>query len=195
MGYLIPYLIFKKLWTRCLGCIYVVLFWFSFIIYWFIVPLKHLLHLQTIINLLWQHQLVAKRINCQFGRTRVDYLGHEISIQFLSVDPLKISAIQQWPAPRNVKQVRSFLGMAGYYRRFIHHYDAIVVPLTDLTRMVPFARTDDTQASFDTLNNKLNAAPVLALPDFTQEFQLETVASGQGIGAVLSNKRASSGIF
>jgi len=104
------------------------------------------------------------------------------------VDPLKISAIQQWPAPRNVKQVRSFIGLAGYYRRFIHHYTAIAGPLTDLLRMVPFAWIDSTQAAFDTLKNKLSTTPVLALPDFTQEFQLETDASGQGIGAVLSQK-------
>lgn len=149
---------------------------------------EHLLHLQTVLNLLRQHQLVAKRSKCQFGQTRVDYLGHVISIQGLSVDPLKISAIQQWPVPRNVKQVRSFLGLAGYYRRFIHHYAAIAGALTDLLRMVPFAWTDSTQAAFDTLKNKLSAAPVLALPDFTQQFQLETDASGQGIGAVLSQK-------
>ncbi|KAH0716239.1 hypothetical protein KY285_007584 [Solanum tuberosum] len=149
---------------------------------------EHLLHLQTVLDLLRQHQLVAKRSKCQFGQTTVDYLGHVISKQGLSVDPIKISAIREWPPPRNVKQVRSFLGLAGYYRRFIHHYAAIAGPLTDLLRMVPFAWTDATQAAFDTLKDKLSDAPVLALPNFTEEFQLETDASGQGIGAVLSQK-------
>lgn len=101
-----------------------------------------------------------------------------ISNQGLSVDPAKIAAIQQWPEPKTVKEVCSFLGLAGYYRRFIYHYASIAGPLTDLLRKDSFACITTTQAAFGTLKGKLSTTPVLALPDFSQEFQLETNASG-----------------
>lgn len=90
--------------------------------------------------------------------------------------------------PKNVKEVRSFLGLAGYYRRFIYHYVAIAGPLTDLLHKEAFAWTSTKQATFDTLKSKLSTTRVLSLSDFNQEFQLETNASGQGIGAVLSQQ-------
>lgn len=87
-----------------------------------------------------------------------------------------------------MKQVRSFLGLSRYYRRFIHHYAEIARPLTDLLRFVPFAWKNATQDAFDTLKDKLRDTPVLALHILTEGFQLETDASGQGIGAVFSQK-------
>lgn len=147
------------------------------------------MHLQIVLGLLRQHQLVAKRSKCQFCQTADDYLGYVISKHGLRVGPIMISAIREWPPPRNVKQVRSFLWFAGYYRRFIHHYAVIAGPLTDLLSFIPFAWTDATQVAFDTLKEKLSDVPVLALSNLTGEFQLVTDASGKGIGAVLSQKR------
>ena len=92
----------------------------------------HLIHLRSVLKLLRQHQLVAKRTKCLFGQHSIKYLGHMISKQGLSVDSSKIATILQWPQPKNVKEVCSFLGLAGYCRRFIHHYESIAQPLTDL---------------------------------------------------------------
>lgn len=111
-----------------------------------------------------------------------------ISKQGLSMDSTKIATIQQWPQPKNVKEFCSFLGLAGYCWRFIHHYASIARPLTDLLRKEPFRWNTSTQASFETLKAKLSTTLVLALPDFPQEFQLETDASGRGIGVVLYQK-------
>lgn len=85
----------------------------------------HLEQLELVLSLLRKHKLVAKLSKCLFGKTSVDYLGHVISAKGLSVDPAKIISIQQWPTPRVVKDIRSFLGLSGYYQRFIHHYAAI----------------------------------------------------------------------
>ncbi|XP_019237377.1 PREDICTED: uncharacterized protein LOC109217575 [Nicotiana attenuata] len=148
----------------------------------------HLEHLAVVLHLLCQHHLVAKRSKCLFGQTSVDYLGHIISAQGLSVDPAKIHAIQQWPPPHSIKEIRSFLGLAGYYRRFIHHYAAVAGPLSDLLRKDSFRWGEKEQQAFDTLKDKLGSTPVLTLPDFSQEFQVETDASGQGIGAILSQR-------
>lgn len=111
-----------------------------------------------------------------------------ISAEGLSVDPAKIQAILQWPIPKNVKEVRSFLGLAGYYRRFIRQYAAIVGPLTDLLRKKPFKWSEQAQQAFYTLKQALGSTPVLSLPDFSQEFHVETDASGSGIGVVLSQQ-------
>ena len=84
-----------------------------------------------------QHLLEAKRSKCLFGQSSVDYLGHIISAQGLAVNPDKIEVIQQWLPPKTVKEVRSFLGLAGYYRRLIHHFAAIAGPLYNLLRQTP----------------------------------------------------------
>lgn len=93
-----------------------------------------------------------------------------------------------WHKPKSVKDVRSFLGLAGYYRRFIHYYASLAGPLTDLLRKDSFVSMNATQAAFDSLKDNLGTTPVLALPDFSLEFQVETDASRQGIGAILPQK-------
>lgn len=104
------------------------------------------------------------------------------------MDPNKIIAIQQWPPPHSVKEVRSFLELVGYYRRFIHHYAAIAGPLSDLLRKDSYKWSEVEQCAFDALKATLGCTPVLALPNFSQEFQVETDASGLGIGAILSQR-------
>ncbi|WMV35101.1 hypothetical protein MTR67_028486 [Solanum verrucosum] len=98
------------------------------------------------------------------------------------------SPVLLWPAPRNIKKVRSFLGLASYYRRFIRNYAMLASPLTDLLCTDSYSWTPNAQAAFENLQSCLSSTPVLALPDFSQLFQVETDASGKGIGAVLSQK-------
>lgn len=117
----------------------------------------------------------------------MEYLGHVISEQGVSTDSKKTEAIANWPTPTDAKQLRSFLGLSSYYRKFIQGYDSISQPLTDpLKKNAIFQWTPQLQLSFDTLKQALVSAPVLALPDFTNGFHLETDASGTSIGAVLS---------
>lgn len=108
----------------------------------------------------------------------------------MATDPKNILAVQEWPVPENTKQVRGFLGLAGYYRKFVRHFGLISRPLTDLLRKnVVFAWTSDKEDAFQALKHALISAPVLAMPDFTQEFEIETYASEKGIGAVLMQNK------
>ena len=114
-------------------------------------------------------------------------MGHVISEAGVATDPDKISAVLQWPIPQSVKELRSFLGLAGYYRRFVKHFGLLSRPLTDLLRKgAVFVWTDQQQDAFVALKQALTSAPVLALPDFSRPFSVETDASGAGIGAVLT---------
>lgn len=117
---------------------------------------------------------------------QLHYLGHVISEAGIATDPDKISAVQQWPVPRSVKDLRSFLGLAGYYRRFVKHFGIIAKPLTELLKKgIPFHWIKLEAKSFEALKLALISAPVLALPDFQKPFCIETDASGIGVGAVL----------
>jgi hypothetical protein len=127
---------------------------------------------------------------CAFAQQRVAYLGHVISSDGVSTDSSKIQSICMWPRPVSVKELRGFLGLSGYYRKFIRHYAVISQPLTSLLKKdVPFVWTDITETAFNTLKEALMSAPVLALPNFTQQFVVETDACHVGIGAVLSQNR------
>ena len=128
--------------------------------------------------------MYAKKNKCGFGVNEVEYLGHYISGKRVSTDPKKLEAVKQWHVPNTVKQLRGFLGLIRYYRRFVQNYGKIAQPLIVLYKWKPQMdwRTDKT---FVELKRVMTTAPVLALPDFSQEFIIETNASGNGIDALL----------
>ncbi|KAD7116687.1 hypothetical protein E3N88_03955 [Mikania micrantha] len=145
----------------------------------------HLSYLKKVFQILHSNLLVLNSQKCSFGQSKVEYLGHIISYHGVSMDPSKIQAVQNWPQPTSIKGLRGFLGLTGYYRKFIRQYGSIARPLTDLTKKNAFLWSDQAQVSFDQVKQPLITAPVLTLPDFTQPFVIECDASDRGIGAVL----------
>ena len=147
---------------------------------------EHLEHVTLVLELLRSHILYAKKSKCCFGVRQVEYLGHYISSGGVTTDPKKIEAVINWPVPKTVKQLRGFLGLTGYYRRFVKDYGKIAQPLTALCKTNAALKwSDEADKAFQKLKRVMTATPVLALPDFTMEFVIETDASGSGIGAVL----------
>lgn len=148
----------------------------------------HLSHLAIVLTLLRTHVLFAKLSKCSFGVSKIDYLGHIVSSQGVEMDGTKLIAINDWPIPSSVTQLRGFLGLTGYYRRFIRGYATIAAPLTSLLQKNSFLWSAEAEAAFLALKRAVTEAPVLRLPDFSQPFVVEADASGLGIGAVLSQK-------
>ncbi|PNX92266.1 retrotransposon-related protein [Trifolium pratense] len=146
---------------------------------------EHIEHLSSIFKLIRVHQLFLNRKKCSFGTERVEYLGHFITKEGVSTDPAKIQAVRDWPFPKNPKQLRGFLGLAGYYRRFVKDFGKIAKPLTDMLKRDSFLWSSESTAAFTELKQALISAPLMRLPDFSQKFVVETDASGKGIGAVL----------
>ena len=149
---------------------------------------SHLTYLQQVFDVLKQHSLFVKLSKCAFGATKVEYLGHVISVGKVSMDSSKIIGVLDWPVPSLVKELRDFLGLTGYYRRFIHRYGLIVKPLIELLKKEAFQWTPTTQVAFDNLKQAMISAPVFTLPNFTTEFIVEADASQGGIWAVLTQK-------
>ena len=150
---------------------------------------EHLRHLKEVLEVLRSHTLHVKLKKCSFGQTKVHYLGHIISQEGVLVDPEKISAMVQWPIPRSPKAMRGFLGLTGYYRKFIQDYGKIAAPLTNMLKKNSFKWNTKAEEAFQRLKEAMTQAPVLALPDFTRQFVVECDASGSGIGAVLRQDR------
>jgi hypothetical protein len=155
----------------------------------------HIEHLKIVLNLLRTNSLSAKRSKCTFAVPHVDYLGYIIGANGVSTDPSKISTIIAWPQPKSVTELRGFLGICGYYRRFIKDFGIICRPLHDMLKKEPFHWTELQTEAFNLLKHKMTSAPVLALPDFSKPFILEMDASGKGIGAVLMQEARSIAFF
>ena len=147
---------------------------------------EHSEHLRIVLQNLRERQLYAKLSKCQFWLDRVTFLGHVISAEGVSVDPQKIEGVVNWKPPKNVSEVRSFFGLAGYYRKFVEGFSKIAAPLTKLTRKdVKYDWVDACQQSFEELKGRLTSAPVLALPNGRDGFMVYSDASRQGLGCVL----------
>ena len=147
---------------------------------------EHSEHLRIVLQTLREWQLYAKLSKCQFWLDRVAFLGHVISAEGVSVDPQKIEAVVNWKPPKNVSEVRSFLGLARYYRKFVGGFSKIAAPLTKLTRKdVKYDWVDACQQSFEELKSRLTSAPVLVLPNGRDGFVVYSDASRQGLGCVL----------
>ncbi|XP_014517361.1 uncharacterized protein LOC106774844 [Vigna radiata var. radiata] len=146
---------------------------------------EHMKHLKMVLQLLEQQGWVANPKKCEFGKKRVHYFGHQISEQGVEMDYDRIKAVVEWGEPKNLKALRGFLGLTGYYRRFVWRYGELARPLTELLKKGRFEWTEKAGEAMAALKSTITSAPVLALPDFTQEFHLECDASGRGVGAVL----------
>lgn len=147
---------------------------------------EHLIHLQTVFQILHKHQLKVKKSKCSFAQQKLAYLGHIISPNGVSTDSDKIAVVQSWPVPSSVKELRSFLGLAGYYRKFVRNYGILSKPLTSLLKKGQlYLWTSATDQAFQAIKHALVTAPVLAMPDFSIPFVVETDASDKGMGAVL----------
>jgi hypothetical protein len=123
---------------------------------------------------------------CEFWLTEVAFLRHVISTRGISVDPSKVKDVLNWMPPTNASEIRCFLGLAGYYRRFIKHFSKIAKPMTRLLeKNKDFDWTEECQVSFEELRKRLTSAPVLILPDITKKFDIYCDAPRQGLGCVM----------
>ncbi|GBG80409.1 hypothetical protein CBR_g30874 [Chara braunii] len=148
---------------------------------------EHAQHVETVLSLLRQHKYKVNLEKCEFGRTRILYLGHEVSAEGIRLEDAKVASIRDWPRPQTVTEVRSFLGMCGYYRNFVENYSTAASPLTDLTRLdTPWDWNDECEAAFKRLKHALMNHEVLMVPDPQKPFIVTTDASQYGIGAVLA---------
>ena len=147
---------------------------------------EHTNHLRQVLQILREKRLFAKLSKCEFWLKSVAFLGHIISDAGVSVDPKKVEAITNWPRPTNVTEVQSFLGLAGYYRKFVEDFAAIASPLNKLTRKwTKFEWSTACEDSFQKLKERLVTAPVLALPSGSGKFTIYSDASKNGLGCVL----------
>jgi hypothetical protein len=147
---------------------------------------EHEEHLRLVLGTLRKHQLYAKFSKCQFWLKEVGFFGHVLSGGGLSVDPSLIKSIMECQPPTNPTEVRSFLGLAGYYRKFVEGFSSIAKPMTLLLKKdKKFEWTDKCEESFQELKKRLISAPILTMPDVTKDFVIYCDASKLGLGSVL----------
>jgi transposase InsO family protein len=148
---------------------------------------EHIQHLKLVFDRLREAGLTLKPSKCEFGVKEVTFLGHVISKQGIQCDKNKTEAVNSFPVPKNVHDIRSFVGLCQFYRRYIKSFSQIAAPLTQLLRNdVPFVWGDAQQKAFDTLKTSLTTSPILAYPDMQKDYVLTTDASIQAISYILS---------
>jgi hypothetical protein len=149
---------------------------------------KHVAHLSQVPTLLRSHNFYVKRTKCAFAQTKLECLGHIISADGVATDPKKTQVTLQWLVPTNVTKLRGFLGLIGYYHKFVHHYGSLAKPLANQLKKKHFQWSEEAQFAFDTLKKAMSIITVLALPDFNQQFTVEIDACDSGMGVVLMQK-------
>ncbi|GJZ63620.1 putative reverse transcriptase domain-containing protein [Tanacetum coccineum] len=150
---------------------------------------EHEEHLKTILELLKKEELYVNFSKCEFWINTVKFLGHVIDSSGIHVDPAKIEAVKNWASPTTPSEIRQFLGLAGYYRRFIEGFSKIAKPMTELTQKnQKFDWGEEQEEAFQLLKQKLCAAPILALPEGSEDFVVYCDASIKGLGAVLMQR-------
>jgi hypothetical protein len=149
---------------------------------------QHLDHLRSVMEKLRESQFYAKLSKCSFGQSSIQYLGHIISDAGVATDPEKTAAMENWPLPTSQTELRGFLGLTGYYRKFVQNYGIITKPLTQLLTKKGFEWNDQATAAFLHLKTAMTNTPVLALPNFDLPFSIETDACDTGVGAVLTQR-------
>jgi ribonuclease HI len=147
---------------------------------------EHAGHLHVVLQRRREHRLYAKLSKCDYWLKEIKFLGHTISQAGIAVDPDKVQEVMNWKPPMTVRQIQSFLGLAGYYRRFIPDFSRIVKPITELLKKeAKFVWGQKCEDAFHTLRQHLTTAPVLAPPDSSKPFDVYYDASGTGLGCVL----------
>jgi hypothetical protein len=147
---------------------------------------EHAQHIHTILTRLREHKLYAKFSKCEFWLDRVQFLGHVLTPEGVSVDPSKVHYVLSWKSPTSVHQIRQFLGLAGYYRRFILDFSKIAHPMTKLLQKdAKFVWSPTCEEAFQALKKFLTSAPVLAQPDIEKPLDVYCDASRTGLGCVL----------
>jgi hypothetical protein len=145
-------------------------------------------HLRQVFHVLKDNQLLVKFSKCAFAQPQIEYLGHIISRERVAIDPSKTEVVLQWHVPTKFTDVRGFLGLTGYYQKFVKNYGIIAKPLTSLLKLKNFVWTPKAEAAFSALKHAMTSAPILSLLDFNEQFEIENDACDQGIRIVLSQR-------
>ncbi|XP_050889253.1 uncharacterized mitochondrial protein AtMg00860-like [Lathyrus oleraceus] len=147
---------------------------------------EHVENLRIVLQVLKEKRLYAKLSKCEFWLREVSFLGHVVFGDGIAVDPSKIDAVLQWEAPTSVTEIRSFLGFAGYYGRFIEDFSKLALPFTKLTcKRAAFVWDVRCEESFLELKKRLTTAPILIFPNLEEPFMVYCDASKMGLGGVL----------
>ncbi|KAJ9687788.1 hypothetical protein PVL29_016309 [Vitis rotundifolia] len=151
---------------------------------------EHINHLHCVLAVLRKEKLYANLKKCSFCMDKVVFLGYVVSAKGIEVDEENVKAIKEWPTPKSINEVRSFHGLASFYRRFVKDFSTLAAPLTEIVKkFVGFKWGSEQDRAFNEIKERLCGAPLLALPDFSKTFEVECDASGIGIVAVLMQEK------